>query len=84
MTSSEFSEWIAFYNIHPFGDERDDMRIAQLCSLIFNITRSKKQTATKITDWMFNFEQPDKPDATQESNLMYAETLKQIFSRDKK
>ena len=26
ITSSEFTEWQAFYNVEPFGDQRADLR----------------------------------------------------------
>lgn len=56
MSSRELSEWIAFYNIEPFGEERQDLRNAMACCVMANAWRGKGK-AFKINDFMLRFEQ---------------------------
>ncbi len=60
MSSREFSEWMAYYSLEPFGEERADLRIAILDSLIANANRDpKKGKALKPADFMPAFDQPE-------------------------
>ncbi len=48
--------------IDPMGEARADLRIAQLCALVFNAARdSKKVKATSAADWMLKFDGEDEP-----------------------
>lgn len=58
MSSREFSEWMAFYNIDPFGDQRADLRAAIQSSLLFNVNRGKGQSAKSVEDYMPFSEKP--------------------------
>ncbi len=51
MRSDEFNEWLAFYSVSPFGETRDDMRGAMLCSVVSNVMGAK----TKPSDYMPDF-----------------------------
>lgn len=42
MSVSEFRQWEAYYQLEPFGQERDNYHMAVLASLYAN-THSKKQ-----------------------------------------
>ena len=39
MSSREFTEWLAYARLEPFGSEADDHRMAQLLALIANVNR---------------------------------------------
>jgi hypothetical protein len=42
MSSREFSEWMAYFQLQPFGEWRGDFRMAVLAAQITNVmTRSK-------------------------------------------
>jgi len=41
ISSKELSEWIAFYSIEPFGEDREDLRMGILASTIANSNRGK-------------------------------------------
>lgn len=56
--SKELSEWIAYYRLDPFGQERADMRAAVVASIIANVNRDKKQKPYTMMDFMLNFEPP--------------------------
>ena len=54
------AEWEAYFMLEPLGEERQDIRFAQLCQLLGNIHRSKKQAKFKIEDFLLNFDKPKK------------------------
>lgn len=43
MTSREFAEWQAFFDLHPFGPLWADIRAASLQALIAEINRDRKK-----------------------------------------
>ena len=48
---AEFTEWKAFWNLDPWGEERADLRIGQLCAMIGNALRRKGGRKFKVTDF---------------------------------
>ena len=55
-SSSELSEWLAFYSVEPFGELRADFRSAVVACTIANSNRGKGK-AYKPNDFMPNFEE---------------------------
>lgn len=53
------TEWIAYYQLEPFGEERADMRAAIIASTIANVNRSKGQKAYKVEDFMPRFDRQE-------------------------
>lgn len=47
MPSYKLTEWMAYHNIEPFGDELVDMHMAKLASILINA--NLKKGATPIT-----------------------------------
>ena len=47
--------WIEYDQIEPFGEERADLRIAQLAAIMANAWRKKGSRRYKIRDFMFDF-----------------------------
>lgn len=45
----EFNEWMAYYSIEPFGIDREDFRMGQVCSVIANVNRDPKQKPQPYT-----------------------------------
>lgn len=82
MSSREFSEWMAYYAIEPFGEERADLRQALTTSAVHNSiqAQSKHPKWTKPEDFMPYSEQaqpktPDEPlapDALKDKLLAFA------------
>jgi hypothetical protein len=64
IDAKELEEWKAFYNIEPFGEERQDIRAAMICCTLANVNRGKNQTAYKISDFLLRFD--PKPEQTPE------------------
>ena len=52
MTSRELSEWIAYDNVDPFGEVRDDLRTGIECATLAQINGTKN---AKPKDFMPDF-----------------------------
>lgn len=50
-----FNEWLAYYRVEPFGEERADLRIAQLTAVTANAHRKKSAKPFKIQDFLLKF-----------------------------
>lgn len=60
MTSEQLSEWMAYYTLEPWGEERADLRMGILASVDANIHKStKRKKPYKPEDFMPTFEEPD-------------------------
>lgn len=57
MGSREFSEWMAFFQLQPYGEWRADFRTASLMALIANVNRDpNKSKEYAPQDFMPDFE----------------------------
>ncbi len=60
-------EWQAYYSLEPLGEERADLRMASVQTLLANINRDpKKGRRFKLDDFLFDFTPPSekpKPDS---------------------
>lgn len=45
IDSREFAEWIAYYNVEPFGEERGDLRNGIVAAAIVNTAANRKSGA---------------------------------------
>ena len=49
--------WVDYSRLEPFGEERADLRMAQLAAIMANAwMRKKGQRAYKVHDFMFDFD----------------------------
>jgi len=60
VDSKEIAEWQAYYKINPFGEIRDDMRMARICSILYNSWRGKGSQSMSESDFMFEFGKAEK------------------------
>ena len=60
LSSRQISEWMAYYAIEPFGEERADLRMAILASLIANVNRdpAKRREPFTPAEFMPDFGSP--------------------------
>ena len=58
MSSSDITEAMAFERIHPFGEDRADIRCGIITSTIANINRKSGSRPYKIHDFIPKFEKP--------------------------
>ena len=56
MSSAELTEWIAFYNLEPFGGDTKYIGDAITASTIANVNRKKGSKAMKPDDFIPKFE----------------------------
>jgi len=56
MSSSEFAEWVAYYQIEPWGETRADLRSGIVASTIANVWRGKGKKAYSADEFIPDFE----------------------------
>lgn len=61
LSARELDEWVAFFELEPFGDTRGDIQMAQLCTLVANIARDRRQRAYRIKDFLLRWEGDPQP-----------------------
>lgn len=52
IDSRELTEWMAYYQIEPFGPERDDLNAGIIASTIANVNRGKKRKPYRPDDFV--------------------------------
>ena len=63
MPSRLLSEWMAYWAIEPFGEEREDYRAAMIVAATYNVWRKRGQAAIDPMDVMPRFDaETDKPE----------------------
>lgn len=65
MSSRELSEWMAYYQIEPWGEERADLRQAMTTSATANLlqSQSKHPKWTKPADFMLLSQKQESADS---------------------
>jgi len=60
MSSRELTEWMAFYQIEPFGDRRQDIQAAIIAQTIANVHRRQGTPPYRLSDFMADFDRQPK------------------------
>lgn len=82
MSSHEISEWIAFANVEPFGEDRADLRAGIIASTIANANRDPDKRKKPFTpaEFMPDFEvKPEEKQQTWQDQKMIVEMLNAAF-----
>ena len=81
VSSREFSEWMVYYELDPFGEERGDLRAGIVASTIANANRDPKKRRKAFTpaDFMPKFEEKSKPGKDWKGQLSLVEMLNAAF-----
>jgi hypothetical protein len=60
LTAFQFNEWLAYYNIEPFGEFRSELRFGSVMALTANLNRDSKNKPEPFTalDFMNYVERP--------------------------
>jgi len=58
IDSKELSEWMAYYELNPFGTVRDDLQAGIVASTIANVNRGKNDKSFTPSDFMPYMEKP--------------------------
>lgn len=77
----EFAEWMAYYGLEPFGDERADLRSGIVAATIANVNRDPKKTRSAFEpgDFMPKFKEEEKEAKPWEDQLQMVEMLNAAF-----
>ena len=59
VDSRELSEWMAYYQLEPFGNVREDLQAGIVASTIANVNRGKNDKAFQPSDFMPFMEKPE-------------------------
>ncbi len=70
MSAAELDEWMLYARIEPFGEERADLRMGILASLIANVNRAKGADAFTPSDFIPVFDAEPEPELTEEGAAM--------------
>lgn len=80
MSSTQLAEWMAFYRLEPWGDERADMRAGIVASTIANVNRDAKKRPKPYTpgDFMpqYDTQEEDPEEAAMRLMAQMRATLK--------
>lgn len=52
LTSRQFAEWMEYYQLEPFGEDRADLRSAIVACVMSNRWRGKNEPPSKPADFM--------------------------------
>lgn len=79
LSSRELAEWMAYYRIEPWGEERADYRAGTVAATVVNVNRTKGKPA-KPDDFMpkFGVKHAPAPEATERQ--MIAADVRSVFS----
>lgn len=77
LTSGQWSDWLAFARLEPFGPQREDRRAGVLASLIANANRDPKKRAEAWGPEHFFTELAPEP-------IPIAQKLRNVFGRFRK
>lgn len=77
MSSREFSQWMAFSRLEPFGDERADLRNGIIAATIANTNLKKGQKPYTPLDFIPRFS--NKPKQSSADQLALIEQLNEAF-----
>lgn len=55
LTSEQFAEWMAYYSLEPFGEERADFRAGIIASEIVNMAGKASKRTVAPKDFMPKF-----------------------------
>ena len=58
IDSRELSEWMAYYEVNPFGSVRDDLQAGIVASTIANVNRGKNDKSFTPSDFMPYMDKP--------------------------
>lgn len=72
MSSAEFGEWLAYYSIEPFGQIRDELRTARVCTSLYAVNGESH----RLNEFMFD---PDRP-LQAENNGLTGDALEKVLA----
>ena len=74
IPSRLLSEWMAYYGLEPFGQERENMHAGLVASAVYNVNRDPKKHRKPFgpADFMMEFDSAGQPKAEKTAQEIYA------------
>ena len=69
IDSKELSEWMAYYELNPFGTVRDDLQAGIIASTIANVNRGKNDKSFTPSDFMPYMDKPEQSEGDMQAVL---------------
>lgn len=66
ISSRELSEWMAYYRLEPFGQERDNLHAGMMAAAVYNVNRAKNQQAIGAEEFLINLQPEEEAKTPQE------------------
>lgn len=81
VSSSELTEWMAYYQLEPFGQERDNLHAGIIASVFANANRDRKKQRKpfEVKDFMLKLGKPKNEKKNAEQLLAKVEILNAAF-----
>jgi len=81
ISARELSEWMAYFRLEPFGEERADVRSAIVAATVANTARDPKRRrrSFQASEFMPRFERLEKGRQTWEEQLQIVEMFNVAF-----
>jgi hypothetical protein len=81
ISARELSEWMAYFMLEPFGEERADVRAAIVAATVANTARDPKRHRRpfQASDFMPKFERKERERQTWEEQLRIVEMFNVAF-----
>lgn len=70
---AELTEWMAFYQLEPWGSRMEDMRAGEICAVVANVMAGTKGKSFKPSDFF-------PPRTQQEQRMLVAEKVKSVMT----
>lgn len=61
ISARELMEWMAYYRLEPFGQERENLHAAMVAAAVVNVNRGERQRPVKPADFMLRMAAADEP-----------------------
>lgn len=67
LTSEDVTDWLADYELDPWGEWRDDYRMGVLAASNVNLWRGEGEEPVSPFDFIFDFSQTPEPESESQS-----------------
>lgn len=69
IDSAEFSEWCVYRKLSPWGEEREDLRAAQICYWIWAMMRGTDTDQRTLESFVLKFDNDVETDVPKDNKL---------------
>jgi hypothetical protein len=81
VDSREFSEWLAYWHLEPWGEGRADLRTGILTSTLANIHRSRETRPFTPSDFMPTFDRDGSAEEDRDAAILQQQQMLESLTR---